>query len=62
LDEGAKIIGEILGIIGTAVVLSIGLYYYIGGTAYVKSFGVAVPQFVKGVENFQSAYPTSRAA
>ena len=48
---------QIIAIMGTAMILSILLYYYVGGATYVRAFGVAVPQFVKGVENFQSSYP-----
>lgn len=54
-----KITGQIVGILGTAMVLSITLYYFSGGTAYINALGTAVPKFVKGVENFQGGYPAA---
>jgi hypothetical protein len=59
MSEGGKIVGQVLAIIGAAIVLTLILYYYAGGVAYVRAIATSVGPFVSGVENLQKGYPAA---
>lgn len=58
MDSG-KTVGQVLAIIGSAIMLTIFLYYYMGGVAYIRAIGSSIGPFVSGVENLQRTYPTA---
>ena len=57
-----KTLEQVVTIIGTAILLSILLYYYYGGTAYIQAFTSGITDISGALMNFRSAYPvvTSR--
>lgn len=59
MNEGGKIVGQVLAIIGGAIVITLFLYYYQGGVAYIRAIGSSVGPFVSGVENLQRTYPAA---
>ena len=59
MNEGGKLAGQVLAIIGAAILVTLFLYYYAGGVAYVRAIAGSVGPFVSGVENLQKGYPTA---
>ena len=59
MGEGGKIVGQVLAIIGSAILVTLFLYYYAGGVAYVRAIAGSVGPFVSGVENLQRGYPAA---